>query len=168
MKTAHVPARQILAGTNGSPTSAAALRWAAAEATFRGLVLHVVYVQDPAFSRVAPYARSDNGSPREPQVSPESTLQTAVQAALGPHVSPALLLEAAEGLPARVLLDRAASAEMLVLGSHRPRTGTRQATGPVGPLGPVARDCLRGAPCPVVVVRPDAGAPSRQATVTDL
>jgi nucleotide-binding universal stress UspA family protein len=50
----------------------------------------------------------------------------------------------AEGLAARVLLDHAVGAELLVLGS-----ATRCA--PDG-IGPVARACLRRAPCPVVVV----------------
>jgi nucleotide-binding universal stress UspA family protein len=42
---------------------------------------------------------------------------------------------------------------MLVLGSTR---SAGMAGAPVGkpraPLGPVARDCLRAAPCPVVIV----------------
>lgn len=41
---------------------------------------------------------------------------------------------------------------MLVLGSRH--AGVRRAAGPTVPLGPVVRDCLRGAPCPVVVVPP--------------
>ncbi len=51
--------------------------------------------------------------------------------------------EIAEGLAARVLLDHADGAEMLVLGSAR---------GAPDGIGPVARACLRHAPCPVVVV----------------
>jgi nucleotide-binding universal stress UspA family protein len=43
-----------------------------------------------------------------------------------------------------VLLDRAAGAELLVLGGVA-STG-RDA------IGPVARDCLRHPPCPIVVV----------------
>ena len=79
-------------------------------------------------------------------------MRVAVHAALGPHLPPDCLLEDAEGLPVHVLLDRAEGAQMLVLGSRH--AGTRQATGPTVPLGPVARECLRGAPCPVVVVPP--------------
>ncbi len=71
-------------------------------------------------------------------------------------------LELAEGAPARVLLERSVGAEMLVLGSTRPspgpagRAGTASAATPAPsrPLGPVARDCLHAAACPVVVVRP--------------
>ena len=55
--------------------------------------------------------------------------------------------ELADGLPARALLDRAAAgAVLLVLGSACP------AGDPMAVLGPVARACLRHAPCPVVIV----------------
>ena len=50
------------------------------------------------------------------------------------------------GLPARVLLRQAEGAELLVLGSHRHGAAFSPAAGPV------ALACLRGAPCPVVVV----------------
>jgi nucleotide-binding universal stress UspA family protein len=70
-------------------------------------------------------------------------------------------LEVADGLPARVLIDRSVGAEMLVLGSASPAGASGPATPSVQrriPLGPVARDCLHAAPCPVVVVRPGDGA----------
>jgi hypothetical protein len=55
-----------------------------------------------------------------------------------------MVVEVVDGLPARILLDRAAGADLLVIG------------GPSGQaadmLGPVAQVCLRHAPCPVVVV----------------
>ena len=54
--------------------------------------------------------------------------------------------------PVRTLLDQAADAEMLVLGTTRSARGTGQ---PLRAVGPVARACLRLAPCPVVVVAPD-------------
>jgi nucleotide-binding universal stress UspA family protein len=75
---------------------------------------------------------------------------------------PSAHFELVDGLPVRVLLERARGAAMLVLGSTR---SARLADAPVGkpqaPLGPVARDCLRAAPCPVVIVaergvRPEA------------
>jgi nucleotide-binding universal stress UspA family protein len=153
MMTARVPAGRILVGIDGSPAAAVALRWAAAEARFRGLRLHVVYVLDRRHSGPAPYAPPGHGGGL--RVLPETALALAVRAALGPDLPPDWLLEVAEGAPAHVLLDRAQGAEMLVLGSSRPGSArTRQEAGPRAPLGPVARDCLRGAPCPVVVVRP--------------
>ena len=63
-------------------------------------------------------------------------------------------MELADGPPARVLLERSVGAEMLVLGSTRHGGGpSAPALQAKAPLGPVARDCLHAAPCPVVVVR---------------
>ena len=58
----------------------------------------------------------------------------------------------AEGLPVQVLLHYAAGAELLVLGG-----GLAAGDGPrrlAAAPGPVARACLRAAPCPVVAVSP--------------
>jgi nucleotide-binding universal stress UspA family protein len=54
--------------------------------------------------------------------------------------------EVAEGLAARVLLDRCADADMLVLGTASDVPGGGR------PAGPVIRALLRRAPCPVVVI----------------
>ncbi len=77
-----------------------------------------------------------------------------------------LTAELANEPPARALLDRAADAELLVLGTTRPAPRPGQ---PARAMGPVARSCLRLAPCPVVVVCPDdrpardlTAAPGRQ------
>ncbi len=64
--------------------------------------------------------------------------------------------EIAEGLAARVLLDQAAGADMLVLGrnAHGP--------DPYRAAGPVIRVCLRAARCPVVIIgTADSVAPDR-------
>jgi nucleotide-binding universal stress UspA family protein len=153
--TAPASAGRILVGIDGSAAAAAALRWAAAEARVRDLRLHVVYVRDPDNPEVAPYAPLGNSNGDEPPVPPETALKLAVHAALGPDLPSACVLEAAEGLPVHVLLNRAEGAQMLVLGnSHPGGLGAHRAEGPMAPLGPVARDCLRGALCPVVMVRP--------------
>jgi nucleotide-binding universal stress UspA family protein len=62
--------------------------------------------------------------------------------------------EITEGLAARVLLDHAREADMLVLGrtSHGP--------DPYRGSGPVIRVCLRAAPCPVVIIASPAMAAS--------
>ena len=71
-------------------------------------------------------------------------LEGAVRTMLGPASAIPVTVEVAEGLATQVLLDRAAGAELLVLGGVA-STG-RDA------IGPVARDCLRHPPCPIVVV----------------
>jgi nucleotide-binding universal stress UspA family protein len=177
------PTGRILVGTDGSPASVAAVRWAAREAQLRGLRVHVVYVRDrrlptPYYAPQPRVAETALGA-----AAGESTLKAVVQEALGSQPVPdqtdgaqtgavpmdvmpmdTVQMELAEGAPARVLLERSVGAEMLVLGSSRPspgpagRAGTASAATPAPhsrpPLGPVARDCLHAAACPVVVVRP--------------
>jgi len=54
--------------------------------------------------------------------------------------------EVVDGLAARVLLDRCAGADMLVLGTVSDVPGASRSAGPV------IRACLRRAPCPVVII----------------
>ncbi|HWG65054.1 MAG TPA: universal stress protein [Streptosporangiaceae bacterium] len=137
--------RRILVGVQGSTASLAALRWGAREAELRGARLDVVRAWENPARRVAPYAshsRAPDG--QENETVALAILNEMIEAEFGPTTPGGLSIDVAEGLPARVLLDHAAGAELLVLGS-----ASRSALD--GP-GPVARACLRHAPCPVVVV----------------
>jgi nucleotide-binding universal stress UspA family protein len=73
-------------------------------------------------------------------------LRRSVSEAVGLFPGVSVRTEIAEGLAARVLLDHAANADMLVLGrtSHGP--------DPSRAAGPVIRVCLRAASCPVVII----------------
>jgi hypothetical protein len=62
--------------------------------------------------------------------------------------------EIAEGLAARVLLDQAAEADLLVLGR------TAYGPDPYRAAGPVIRACLRASPCPVVIIGSEQKVPS--------
>ena len=150
MTTHTSPTGRILVGIDGSAASVPAVRWAAREAELRGMRVHVLYVREQRPGVLAHYApRPRVGEGGAGWKVGESTMKTVVKEALGTEPPARVQLELADGLPARVLLDRAVGAEMLVLGS-----GTA-GVPPRTPLGPVARDCLHAAPCPVVVVRPD-------------
>ena len=145
---------RIMVGINGSAVSAAALCWALREAALRGAVLQVVHAWQPAARGRAPYAPGPGAAGREAdRRAAKAVLAAAVRhaqdaAGLAADGRPALLLEAAEGLPAKVLLDRACGAELLVLGGlTAPSCGSSHQ-----PVSPVALACLRAAPCPVVVV----------------
>jgi nucleotide-binding universal stress UspA family protein len=148
-------ARRIVVGVAGSAASAAAVTWAAREAGLRGAVLHAVHAWQPAAQSRAPYAPGLRAGHDERETA-EALLQTVVEHGLAPSraalgtVGP--LLEVAEGLPVQVLLHCAAGAELLVLGGSQ--VADEGPGRPSADLGPVARACLRSAPCPVVAVSP--------------
>lgn len=148
MNTPHGKTR-IVVGVDESPASLAALRWAAREAGLRTTWLQVVRAWERARWRVAPYAscvrlRGPDRGTDEDRAAAGARLEGAVRTMLGPASVIPVTVEVAEGLATQVLLDRAAGAELLVLGGAA-STG-RDA------IGAVARDCLRHPPCPIVVV----------------
>jgi nucleotide-binding universal stress UspA family protein len=160
--TAQASVGRVLVGVDGSPASVAAVRWAVAEARLRGMRLHVVHARDQDAVEQAHYAPPGAGQGAADHAAEGSALKALVRDAVGPAGWTTVQFEVVDGLPARVLLARAPGAAMLVLGSTR---SVSFADAPVGkpraPLGPVARDCLRAAPCPVVIVaepsvQPDA------------
>jgi nucleotide-binding universal stress UspA family protein len=165
--------RRIVVGIDGSAAAAAALAWAFGEAVLRDAVLHVVHAWEPPARGRAPYAPGpcDLG-PEAGRHAAEALLAAAVRHAYhaaglvaghqpglraGPQPGqftgdqPGLRVEAVEGLPAKVLLDRACGAELLVLGglTAAPAPGGHQ---PGDHVSPVALACLRASSCPVVVV----------------
>lgn len=146
-------AERVLVGVDGSPASTAAVRWAAGEARLRGMRLQIVHACDQHAAAHAPYAPPDAGQGAVGHAAEGSALKALIREAVGPDGWPAVQFEVVNGLPVRVLLDRAPGAAILVLGSTR---SAGLADAPLGepspPLGPVARGCLRAAPCPVVIV----------------
>jgi nucleotide-binding universal stress UspA family protein len=147
---------RVLVGVDGSPASAAAVRWAAAEARLRGMRLHVVHARDPHAVAQAYYAPLSAGRGPVGHAAEGAALKTLVREAVGPDGWPTVQFEVVDGLPVRVLLARARGAVMLVLGSTR---SAGLAGAPVGkpraPLGPgmVAHELLQNAEQPIAVVR---------------
>jgi nucleotide-binding universal stress UspA family protein len=144
--------RRIIVGVHGSAASAAALRWAAREAELLGARLHAVRAWEDEARWLAPYAPHSGLASRE-EVGKVlgAELEQAVQKVLGAPGPVPVTVEVAEGLPVRVLLERADGAELLALGTAAGRAGDD--------IGPVARACLPRAPCPVVVVGADLAKP---------
>src|SRR5260370_23449111 len=138
--------RRIVVGVDGSAESVAALRWACREASLRAAEVLAVLALESACHQVASYAvpapRQSGGS----WGAAREVLRRSVSEAAGLFPGVSVRTEIAEGLAARVLLDHAANADMLVLGrtSHGP--------DPSRAAGPVIRVCLRAASCPVVIV----------------
>ena len=140
-------ASRVVAGVDGSADSAAALRFAAAEARLRGGELHVVHAW---MDTVSGY-----GGP--PWAVPATTLQEQARATLRASMqttwrngSPGVRVraETIEGVEWDVLTEAAEAADLLVVGS-RGRSGWSSLL-----LGSVGLRCITYAPCPVAVVHP--------------
>jgi len=139
----------LVAGVSGSAASAAALRWAADEARRRGARLIAVRAWLPAQpAHYAVYAGHHDADHERQAAS--SALAATVRATFGAKPPPGMFTEVTEGMPERVLVERSAGADMLVLGStSAPSLAGRS-------VGPVIRSCLSRAHCPVVVIGPQS------------
>jgi nucleotide-binding universal stress UspA family protein len=135
--------RRIVVGVTQSAASLAALRWAAREAGLRRARLQVVRAWEDMAKQRAPYAAVPRGH-NEDAADARADLRRAVQSVLGTPMPDMVGLEVVEGLVARVLLDYAAGADLLVIGCGRDWALTG--------VGAVVASCLRHAPCPVTVV----------------
>jgi nucleotide-binding universal stress UspA family protein len=135
----------IVVGVSGSRASAAALRWAADEALRRHGQLHVVLVWSPQHrAAYAPPLQPPDA--QQQMLHARRMLAATVQAVLGVAPRDEVMIEIAEGTPERVLADRSAGADLLVLGSASAQALTGRS------IGPVIRACLSHAHCPVVIV----------------
>ena len=149
----RMTARRIVVGVDGTAASTAATHWAVREARLRHATVHLVCAcyHDPRLrAHYAPLAQTPDRD--EHEATSRERLTAAAEIARR-HLPPArVMAELASGLPARALLDRAAGAQMLVLGTSRP--APQHAQHARDAIGAVARACLSKAPCPVVIVAP--------------
>ncbi len=153
--------RPVVVGVNGTPDSALALRWAAEEARNLGAPLRLVhaYAGSPVYGSMGTYP----GAGYEP-IDGSGAAQAIVDAALAglPETdsgAPTATGVIVEGHRSGVLLDVAADASLVVVGSRR--------LGPIGSavLGSTGAAVAARAACPAVVVRGPAGAPEEGARV---
>jgi nucleotide-binding universal stress UspA family protein len=142
--------QRIVVGVDGSHFSTAALEWAIAQAHLVGARLEAVMALPPPTQFGVPSA-----SPVEVGDETRAILATVVtelvadvKTRLGIQVDVDELV--VQGSPARVLLDQAKGASLLVLGTR----GHGAFGGML--LGSVSQHCVQHAPCPVVVV-PETG-----------
>ena len=143
---------RIVVGIDGSAASDAAVRWAVREARLRRVTVHLVTAYHSDSRQRAQYVSPSSWvTPRQERQAAEVLLAAAMELARRCLPAGRLSGEVANEPPARALLDRAADAGLLVLGTTRPAPQPGQ---PPQAMGPVARSCLRLAPCPVVVVSP--------------
>lgn len=142
-------AQRIVVGVDGSDGAARALTWALEEAAHRGARVDVVWAWHvPWLTNVAEVGTTINDADWFEQVARKG-LDHAVDAALatsGSEVTVDRIL--AQGDASRALLDVAAGADLLVVGS-RGRGGFAGLL-----LGSVSQQCATHASCPVVIVPP--------------
>jgi nucleotide-binding universal stress UspA family protein len=147
----HGSESRIVAGVDGSPSSIDALRWAIRQAMLTGAAVDAVAAWHyPSTAGGFGWAPGAMESGYDFQEIAGKTLADAISNSLDPashvHVRPCVV----EGNPAQVLLDAAASADLLVVGS-RGHGGFAEAL-----LGSVSQHCVHHSSCPVVVIRSQA------------
>jgi nucleotide-binding universal stress UspA family protein len=139
----------IVVGIDDSPSSVAALAWAATWARSMGAQLRAVHVVDPAANASLVWATGFPAMAYVPAIPNREDIEQDVSAvfrAVGPE--PDWTLEFRDGPTGRELVSAAAEARLLVV-------GTREHVG-LGRLisGSVSHFCLTHATCPVVAVPP--------------
>lgn len=135
----------VVAGVDGSDTSIMAARWALEEARRRGVGLTLVYVWSVGLDIA--YPPFDNLGVEAQQALGQRTLDdVAKQVSPDDRVDALIRTVVIEGIPGPTLVDQAADAELLVLGSH--------GRGPLlrGMLGSVSTYCVHHAQCSTVIV----------------
>jgi nucleotide-binding universal stress UspA family protein len=140
-------ARRIVVGVDGSPGSLAALRWAVAEASrWQASVEAVSAWAFPAIA-ATPFVPATGFSWADLKQAAQEAVDRAISQ-LGPHPV-TITTKVVEGRPARVLLDEAAGAELLVVGT-RGLGGAAELL-----LGSTSHTCAHRSPVPVVIVPSD-------------
>ena len=138
--------RRIVVGVDGSAESVAALRWACREASLCAAEVLAVLALESSCHQIASYAVPVPRHPRGSWGAVRDVLRRAVREAVSQFPGVTVRTDIAEGLAARVLLDHACDADMLVLGR------TPYGPDPRRAAGPVTRACLRASVCPVVII----------------
>jgi nucleotide-binding universal stress UspA family protein len=137
-------ARRIVVGIDGSPSSLAALQWAARQAEFTGSVLEVLIVwQWPMSYGFAMPVASDF----HPATDAGKVLDNAIGEVRKVHPEVEIRSSIIEGFPAQVLAEASKDAELVVVGSR----GHGEFAGLL--LGSVSEHCMTHAHCPVLVMR---------------
>jgi nucleotide-binding universal stress UspA family protein len=140
----------IIVGVDGSPSSRQALRWAARQAELTGGQVHAIttwHLPSTTGWETALDAVDWADDARR-------TLDTALQEALSSADADRVHRHVVQGHPAKVLVDQAADADLLVVGSR----GHGGFTGML--LGSVGLHVIAHATCPVLIVHGDRLPPS--------
>jgi nucleotide-binding universal stress UspA family protein len=145
-------APRIVVGVDGSPSSRTALRWAVRQANLtNGTVDAVMAWEIPIVLQsyaMAPIYVEQDGSFEE---NAKKTIEAVISEEVEPADSQRVRSLVINGHPAQVLLDIAAGADLLVVGS-RGHGKFAEAL-----LGSVSQNCVHHASCPVLIMRGEPG-----------
>ena len=134
---------RIVVGTDGSPTSIAALDWAVNQAELTGAILEVITTWEWP-SSYGWSAVPDNYKPAEDF---EELLAKVMAPIRQAHPDLSIHATVVEGHPAPLLVKASRGADLLVVGSR----GHGEFAGML--LGSVSEHCVTNAHCPVLVLR---------------
>jgi nucleotide-binding universal stress UspA family protein len=145
MTTAREPAEhRIVVGVDGSPCSREALRWAVRQAALTGSVVDaVIACHDRASYAGYAWLVADTFDADLAA----KTLSEAVDSTIAAGGTVTVRQHAMEGHAARVLLDAARGADLLVVGCR----GHGGFDGML--IGSISQHCVQHSPCPVVIIR---------------
>lgn len=136
--------KRIIVGFDGSPSSAAALRWALDEG--RALAAAVTAVEvcppDTAFLPATSMSLHPRGAVPRRGPGPLARIAGQIADETGAHVE----VRQVSGRTGRALAETAEDADLIVIGAHH------RAVHLVTGMGAFALDCVRHARCPVAVI----------------
>lgn len=145
-------APRIVVGVDGSPSSRTALRWAVRQANLtNGTVDAVMAWEIPivlqSYAMAPLYGEQDDSLDENARKTIEAVISDEVEPADSQRVRSLVI----KGHPAQVLLDIAAGADLLVVGSR----GHGEFAEAL--LGSVSQNCVHHASCPVLIMRGERG-----------
>jgi nucleotide-binding universal stress UspA family protein len=148
---------KIVAGIDGSPSSLAALEWAARQADLTGSTLVVV----AGWRLPGTYAAAGITDDYDPAAEMQTVLDHSLRAIQHRHRTLRTTGQLIYGYPGPALVDASRDADLLVVGSR----GHGEFTDIL--LGSVGMHCVTHAHCPVLVYRSDRDKPVTAAIPLD-
>jgi nucleotide-binding universal stress UspA family protein len=141
-------ARRIVVGVDGSPSSKTALVWALQQAELTGASIEAVIAWHlPIAAGGIPFEPAGTMAGEDFGQIARMVLTAAITEAVDPASAVKISSTVMEGNAAKILLEAAQGAELLVVGSR----GHGGFAGAL--LGSVSQHCAHHAPCPLVIVR---------------
>ena len=146
-------ARAVVVGVDSTPTSHAAVEWAAAEAVARKAPLHIVHSW--VWPHLAPWLTSADREMHDDLARAGETLISSYRIAARDAGATEITSEVREGAPREVLSALSKQAQLLVVGSRHLGGLARTV------LGSTSRAVAGESSCPTIVVTGYSGAPRR-------